>query len=182
MNDNYEPTTLEQQKEASQSGSSTIRAAVALHLAGADWDIIATRCAYSSPQTARVAVEKFLGETYTASDLTSARNRARARYDRLLQSVWPDATRPFEFDAAGNQTGERNEAHMAALDRARALIGDLARLDGLNAPSQLQVYVPGSDEIMAVVATLRQAKLEGIAQEADPFGEEIVVPLGEEED
>ena len=170
----YEPASLEEQKEAAASNLSTLRAAVAAHISGAPWDWIAERYQYSSPQTARVAVEKFIGETHTASDLTSARNKARARYERLLQGTWYDATHPFLVDDKGKQLAERNEAHLPSLDRARGLVGDLARLDGLNAPTQLQVYVPGADEIMEVVGALRQAKLEGTAKEANIFDAEVI--------
>jgi len=171
MSDSYQPATLEEQREANQTQRTTQKAAVALYLAGADFEEIATRCNYSTAAVARVAVEKLIGETYKPTDLEAARNKARARYERLLQGVWFDATHPYEVDEDGRPVENRNEAHLPSLDRARSLIGDLARLDGLNAPSQLQVYVPGADEIMAVVSTLREAKMEGIAREADIFDE-----------
>lgn len=170
----YQPATLEQQREAASTNMTTLRAAVASYLGGAPLDFIADRYGYSSPQTARVAVEKFLGETHTATDLTAARNKARARYERLLQGTWFDATHPFLTDDRGTQLPERNEAYLPAMDRARGLIGDLARLDGLNAPTQLQLYVPGAEEIMTVVSELREAKLTGIAREPDIFDAEVV--------
>ena len=171
MTEPYKPASLEEQKEAADTLRTTQKAAVALYLAGASFDEIANRCAYSSAQVARVAVEKLIGETYTDSDMGAARNKARARYERLLQGVWFDATHPYQTDETGQPVESRNEAHLPSLDRARGIIGDLARLDGLNAPSQLQVYVPGSDEIMAVVNTLRETKLAGIAREPDIFDE-----------
>lgn len=173
----YKPATLNEQAEAAASNLTTLRAAVAAHLSGAPWDWIAERYRYSSATTARIAVEKFIGETFGPSDLVAARNKARARYERLLQGQWFDATHPFEVDAEGRPTETRNEAHFAAVDRARGLVGDLTRLDGLNAPTQLQVYVPGAEEMMEVVASLRAARMQGIAAEAD-----IWVVDGEDED
>jgi hypothetical protein len=167
--DEYTPATLEDARAAAKTSHTTLRAAAAAYLGGAPLDWIAERYNYTNAQTARLAVERLLGETYTNSDLATARNKARARYERLLQGAWYDATHPFEVNEDGEQTKTRNEAHMPALDRARGLIGDLARLDGLNAPTQLQVYTPGSEEIMAVVTAIRQEQMLGVAKEADIF-------------
>lgn len=166
----YQPASLEEIREGAETNLSTLRAAVQWHLSGADWHTIAKRFNFSSPQAARVAIEKFEGDMVESSDIVAARNKTRGRYERLLQSEWFDATHPFIVDEDGKQTEQRNDAHDKALANARGLIGDLARLDGLNAPTQLQVYVPGSDEIMAVVSELREAKMGEIAREADVFG------------
>ena len=170
----YKEATLQEQREAAESNYSTMRAAVSWHLGGADWATIAQRFGYSSPQAARVAVEKFEGDLVGSSDITAARNKALARYERMLNSVWPDAVMPFLAEADGRPGKDRNEAHGAALDRARALVGDMVRLQGLAAPTQLQVYMPGADEMLEVVAALRSAKLSEIAQEADIFDAEEV--------
>lgn len=172
--DDYQPASLEEQREAAQTNLTTLRAAVQWHLSGADWVEIAQRFDFSSPQAARVAVEKFEGDMVDSSSVAAARNKARGRYERLLQSVWYDATHPYVVDDSGRQTKDRNEAHEKALANARGLVGDLTRLDGLNAPTQLQVYVPGAEEIMQVVSELRTARLGEIAQEADIFDAEIV--------
>jgi hypothetical protein len=174
MTPKYKPATLTEQKEAADANLTTLRAAVAAFLGGAPLDWIAERHGYSSPQTARVAVERFLGETHTATDLNAARNKARARYERLLQGEWWDATHPFEEKKDPKADDVRNEAHQAALVNARGLVGDIARLDGLNAPTQLQLYVPGSEEMMAMVANLRELKQGKPAAEADIFDGEIV--------
>lgn len=169
----YKPATLDEQAEAGRSTLTVLRAAVAAYLGGAPYDWIAERHGYTSAQSARTAIERFLGETHNASDLTAARNKARARYERLLQGTWYDATHPFMVDAKGQQLDERNEAYLGALDRARGLVGDLARLDGLNAPSQLQLYVPGAEELMQVVNELRETKMAAIAKEGDIWGEVV---------
>ena len=172
--DEYAPASLEEMREAGDTDLVTLRAAVQWHLSGADWMTIAQRFGYSSPNAARVAIERFEGDMVESTDVVAARNKARGRYERLLQGEWYDATHPFVVDDRGKQTKDRNEAHDKALQNARGLIGDIARLDGLNAPTQLQVYVPGSDEIMEVVATLREAKLGEIAREANIFDAEVV--------
>lgn len=152
--------------------STTLRAAIAAHLGGAPWDWIAQTYGYSSPSRARVAIEGAMGETYNNTDLTAARNKARARYERLLRGIWNDATQPFLIED-GEPTDKRNELHHSALDRARGLIGDLARLDGLNAPAQLQVYTPGSEEMLQYVGEIRRLALGEMPREADIWDAEI---------
>ncbi len=176
----YEPPTSKEIVEAAETNMTTLRAAVQWHLSGADWHTIAQRFSFTSPKSAQMAVEGFEGSMIDSTDVEAARNKSLARYEAMLRGVWPDATAPFELDAAGNRTTKRNEAHMPAFDRARGLIGDIVRLKGLAAPAQLQLYMPDGDEIMQVVSTIRQAKLEGIAREADIFDGEVVED--EEED
>jgi hypothetical protein len=176
----YRPATLEEQKEAASTNLSTLRAAVQWHLSGADWPAITERFNFTSPQAARVAVEKFEGDMVESTDVVAARNKARGRYERMLQGIWYDATHPFLVDGNGVQTDQRNEAHVKSLELARGLIGDIARLDGLNAPTQLQLYVPGSEEIMALVQEIREVKMGDIAREPDIFDAELVLEDADE--
>lgn len=177
--DNYAAAELEEIAEGVRTNLTTMRAAVQWHLSGASWHSIAQRFFFSSPQAARVAVEKFEGDMVDSSDVAAARNKARARYERLLQAEWADATSPFKLDDKGHPTKERNDAHQQAMINARGLIGDLTRLDGLNAPSQLQLYVPGAEELMAVVSKLRDAEMGEIAREPDIWEAEVVEDDGE---
>jgi hypothetical protein len=170
----YQPATLAEQKEAAETQLTTLRAAVQWHLSGADWATIAERFKYSSPQAARVAVEKFEGDMVSDSDVIASRNKAAARYEKLLRVEWQDAITPYVLDSEGKPTSKRNPNHAAAWDRVRSVVGDLVRLQGSAAPTQLQLYVPGSEELMTVVNELRTAKLGEIAQEADIFDAEIV--------
>lgn len=181
MSEKYEPATLQEQKEASETALTTLRAAVQWHLSGADWSSIATRFDFSSPQAARIAVEKFEGDMVDSTDLEAARSKALARYERLLMSEWGDATTPFILDEDGKPTKSRNEAHGAAFDRARGIVGDIVRLKGAAAPVQLALYTPGQDEIFNVVNELRAATLRGIAKEADLIEIEAEEDLDAEE-
>lgn len=160
----------------------SLRAAVAAHLAGFGYDIIAERYGYADPKSAQIAVEGLLGRTFTASDLPAARNKSRARKERLLQSVWYDATHPFIVDEKGNQTEQRNEAHLASLDRAIRIAESIDRLDGLNAPTQVEIYRPGAEEFLTTVSELREALMAGGPREADIFDADIVDDEEEDDD
>lgn len=151
------------------------RAAVAAYLAGIDLGTIAKNYGYGSPKDAQVAIEILIGETWTPSDLSAVRNKSLARKERLLQSVWYDATHTFLVDKDGKQTDQRNELHLAYLDRAIRIAESIDRLTGANAPTQIEVYRPGSEEFLSTIAELRAAITEGEPQEADLFDEEIVI-------
>lgn len=152
----------------------TLRAATAAHLAGFGWDVIAERYGYSNPKGAQVAVEAFIGKTIGSGDLQAARYKSLARKERLLQSVWFDATHPFELDEFGEKTENRNEAHLASLDRATRILESIDRLQGLNAPTQVEIYRPGADEFLETIAELKKKVLEGTPQEGDIFDAEVV--------
>ncbi len=152
----------------------TLRAAVAAHLAGFGWDIIAERYFYSSAKAAQVAVETMIGNSWTSSDLSAARNKSLARREAILRGLYADATTPYVLDDKGKPTSTRNEAHLPAVDRAIRVLEGIERLLGLNAPVQLEVYRPDADEFMELVSSMKQKMLEGEVQEADIFDAEVV--------
>lgn len=162
-----------------KSQKTQLRAAVAAHLHGFSYDVIAERYRYSSAKTAQVAVEKALGETYTSSDVVAARNKSLARKEHLMQSVWYDATHPYQVDEDGRRTSKRNEAHLPALDRAIRIGESIDRLLGLQAPTQVEIYRPGSEEFLETITTLKAELLRGQPQEGDIFDAEIVDDEGE---
>lgn len=153
---------------------STLRAATAAHLAGFTWDQIATRYEYSSAKAVQVAVESLIGRTFTSSDLSAARNKSLARKEQILKGLYYDATHPFISDENGEKTGERNEAHLPAVDRALRVLESIDRLLGLNAPTQIEVYRPGAEEFMETLGEIRSAMLEGQVKEGDLWDAEVV--------
>lgn len=160
------------EKDALATPATTIRAAVAWHLSGSDWTTIAERFNFSSPQAARFAVEKFEGDMVNSTDIEAARAKALYRYETLLRGEWSDAVNPYVVTAEGSLTKTRNANHPAAFDRARAILGDIARLGGLNAPSQIQFQTPGTEELLSVVHELRDRQIGHIAREVDIFDAE----------
>lgn len=157
-----------------QRTDTTTRAGVAMYLAGYGWDFIAERQGYSSPKAAQVAVEKFIGSTYEATDLLAARQKSLARKERLVQSLWSDATNPFELDEDGRRTNRRNENHLPAVDRTIRVLEGLDRLQGLNAPTMVEVYRPGADEFLDTVRVLKEKVLEEIPSEGNIFDGDVV--------
>lgn len=164
-----------------QRNRSNLRAAVAMNLAGIGWDVIAERRGFSSPKQAQMQVEKLMGETWGSSDVVAARARSLARKEALLRSVWDDATHPYLTTADGRDTDQRNELHLAYLDRAIRLAESIDRLQGTNAPTVVEVYRPGADEFMSTVAELRKALMAGEPEEADIFDAEVVDDEGEDD-
>jgi hypothetical protein len=160
---------------------SDIRAAVAAHLAGIPWDVIATRYTFSSPKSAQIAVETLIGETWTSTDLAAARAKSLARKERMLQSVWEDATSPWTMHPTTGKRQERNDAHLQALDRALRIAESIDRLQGLNAPTQVEVYRPGADEFLSTVGELRAIIMRDLPEEADIFDAEIMDEDGGED-
>lgn len=160
--------------EPGRTNITNLRAAVAAHLAGFHWDVIAERYGFASPMTAKVTVERFIGETFTSSDLQAARNKSLSRKEKVLQGIWWDATHPFLSDTEGKATDQRNEAHLASVDRAIRVMEGIDRLLGLNAPTQIEVYRPEASEFLEVLATLKAKELEGKPSEGDIFDAEIM--------
>lgn len=164
----------EEDLQPGKTNVSHLRAAVAAHLAGFGWDMIAERYGFSSPMVAKITVERFIGETFTSGDLQAARNKSLSRKEKVLQGIWWDATHPFMADGDGQATDQRNEAHLASVDRAIRVMEGIDRLLGLNAPTQVEVYRPEANEFLEVLAALKQKELEGQPTEGDIFDAEIV--------
>lgn len=152
----------------------TIRAAVAMALAGYDYGQIAERFDYSSPFAAKTSVELMLGETVGEEDVKALRNKSLARKERLLSSLWWDATHPYLLDEDGKVTDQANERFFSASDRAARLTDSIDRLLGLNAPTQVEIYRPDTEEFLGTLAAMRQKILEGMPEEGDIFDVEVL--------
>jgi hypothetical protein len=140
-------------------------AALALRLAGASYDDIASALAYEDSTSARVAVEQALARRADEADpKEKARLRAlnAGRIERLLQGVW------------GRATDRNDPEHLKAVQVAAALIDRHTRLYGLDAPTQVAISNPTQTEIDQWVSHILSKQTAAITVEEDD-----VVVLGE---
>lgn len=118
--------------------------AVAMRLAGADWDTIKEKLGYASRGAACTDVKRALDASLAEMHEAVAMHRhvANLRLERLLLVVYPLALR----------------GDLKALEQARGLIADLRKLHGADAPVKHQVLTIGAIE--AEIADL-EAQLAG---------------------
>lgn len=121
------------------------QAAVALRLAGASYDEIATTLGYQSAGRAIAAVEGELAESVRAEDRERQREISGRRYERLIRSVWTKAT-------------TENPEHLVAVRTAADLITRYNNLWGLNAPTEFHVSSPTTAELERWVAQMTAAQ------------------------
>lgn len=127
---------------AHRARSRKANAALALAAGGMGWDDIALSMGYPTGRTARVAVERALERQLTDIDRAHLRRMAALRLDRLIRSVWTKAINP------------EHPEHLAAVGKARDLVGDQRKLWGLDAPVEVTVHTPDAAEIEAFVSRL----------------------------
>lgn len=187
MNDDWDDDPAEERnrkqvekKVANDLGQKVgnLRKAVAMSINGFGWAQIAEVCDYATPRSAQSAVERLLGETYTNSDLQSARTKARARYEKLLQGVMPDAQSPYVRDKDGKVTDERNEMHLPSVAASVKLIESIARLDGLNAPTEIK-YSPGAVEFAETMGAIKQSLNADAPESGSIFDDEDIIDAEE---
>lgn len=108
------------------------RNAVAMRLAGADWDTIRERLGYASRGAACTDVKRALDASLAQmhESVAMLRHIAGLRLDRLLMVVFPMALR----------------GHLKALEQARGIIADQRKLYGLDEPTRHEVVSIGAVE------------------------------------
>jgi len=137
-------------------------AALQMRYAGATWQEIATALGYPTPRTAMVATEKALErELANADDRDKMRKLAGARLERLIRAVWPKAIDPNHPD------------QMIAVSKAREVIGQHAKLFGLDAPTEIIVHNPTQAELDAWVARVTAHQMPAV-EEYDIIMGEVV--------
>lgn len=121
--------------------------AIAMRLAGADWDTIADRLGYASKGAAYTDVQRALEASLTGmrENAETLRQLANMRLDRLLMVVYPKAL----------------GGDLKAVEQARGIIADQRKLNGLDAPTKHEVVSIG-----AIEAEI--AKLEALLPGNDP--------------
>lgn len=150
----------------------SVRAAVNMRISGAPYDEIARVLDYTSAAAARAAVEQGLADAYEGKDTASLRRLTNARLEGLFKLSWENAqpSRPSLDRESGEPDGfyERNPEQAAWVRQAADIAGRLAKLHGLDAPTQVQVS-PGAIEFEETVAHLVAVTQKGLPQEADIF-------------
>lgn len=129
-------------------------AAVALRLAGAQYDEIAQALNYPNERAAMAAAEAVLAAAATAEDKAKMRTVASMRYERLIRAIWQKAINPDDPE------------QMSAVRAARELIERHVSLMGLAVPQELVVRTPTQAELEAWVAQVSQYSLP-VVEEAD---------------
>jgi hypothetical protein len=114
--------------------------AIAMVLAGVDYDTIAERLGYASRGAAHTDVDRAL-----SANLTNLKDKAQQlremqamRYQRLLAAVWPKALK----------------ADLKAVETAARLVDRVVKLWGLAEPDKLDLDVTGqitAEDLLAIV-------------------------------
>ena len=120
------------------------RQALELRKAGASFQAIADKLGYADPSGAHRAVVRALANTIQ-QPADELRPLEAERLDRLLLAVWPDAC----------QGDDR------AINRALQIMGQRAKLLGLNAPTRVDVQAdvqvnPAEIEVVARIRAWRE--------------------------
>jgi hypothetical protein len=131
-------------------------AAAALRMDGMAWREIADYLSVSQARAKR-EVEQYLeavADTADPRDRRTLRAREDARLDALLHTVWKKALDPADPE------------QLSAARTALAISERRARLHGLDAPAEMVVRTPASEEIDAWVARVAGAAADHGVQEA----------------
>lgn len=131
--------------------------AIALRLAGATYDEIATALEYASADTARQAVELMLSKTVSDAERGELRELAVRRYERLLRGVWKKAI------------NEDSDEHLSAAREARQIIDRIVAVEGAAAPTEVIVTSPALSELNAWIAQVAPVPMP-VVPEVDVFG------------
>lgn len=129
--------------------------AVRLRVEGAHWDEIARTCNYPSPAAALRAVGDAMAAATLRADETAdqARDTAALRLELLfaetLSMMRADA--PTIYDENGNEiTPDDRAVKLRAVDEARRLIGDMAKLGGYDKPPAADAEAAGAGGIRII--------------------------------
>lgn len=141
----------------------TAEAAVSMFLFGASYTDIKNRLGYSSAHRARIAVERALAESADSDeDRDRARLVVRKQLRRLLAAHMPQAV------------DVKNPNQLAYSARSLALIDRLAKLDGVDAPTQIQISA-SDDQIREYVELIMpMARADNEVIEADILEADVV--------
>lgn len=116
-----------------------LQRALVLRTRGAHWNEIADACGFSSPAAALRAVGEAMASATSRAEETAdqMRDTANLRLEHLLKSTLDmlDADASVQYDAEGNELSSDDRAlKLRAVDEARRLVLDQARLNGVDKP------------------------------------------------
>jgi hypothetical protein len=165
--DSTDPTGVNDEgtpgKEVTRARDRKANAALAMRLSGATWEDIASVLGFPTERAALVAYESAMEKQLeTPESREELRRLARLRLERLMRGVWAKAIDP------------ENAEHLAAVSKAKEIIAQITRLEGSDAPTEVNIYSPAQSEIEAWVAEQVNKTVPQL-EEADIFEGEIVV-------
>lgn len=150
-------------ENAVDKSSTKAEAAVALFVYGVSYTEIKNKLGYSSAHRARIAVERALAASADSEDdRDKARHVIRKQLRRLLAAHMPQAV------------DVKNVNQLAYSARTLAIIDRLAKLDGADAPTQIQISASDSDIMNFVEMLMPEARKDNEAIEADIMDAEII--------
>lgn len=134
--------------------------ALAMRTAGADYEEIRETLGFRSVAHARGVVERELVAQSPDPDGEQAARRrelAGKRFERLLRGLWSKAINPDSPE------------HLAAVRTAADLITRHSKLLGYEAPTEVVVHSPSTEEIAAWVLMVQEQAARPTVIEADIF-------------
>lgn len=152
------PYDDEKAKERSQKQNPTTTrglAAAVMLVSGAEPADIAHVLEFDSPEQARRIAEKALSVQFDDIDKSAAKRLLLARYDRLFVSA-------LKRSETARYTGRE-----AAANTALKALAEIARVSGLNAPSEVSVHSPVLRDIERVIAQIAKVQASALPAEAD---------------
>lgn len=177
-------TEVEAPKIDKKEGMRRGKAAAAMLIAGASLAEIAERLDYVTPEHARDAAYRVIGDAYRPGiDYAAYQSLAAARLEAVIKASAPLAQTRYleETDPkTGKKIKVRNEDQFVAMREFRAATNDWIKLYGLQAPTRLEIQTPGAMELAAVVGSLVEAARGPQAIEGDIFADVIEDDEGEE--
>jgi hypothetical protein len=147
-------------KAVAKSSRKRLKSALALKMAGASFDEIAEALDYDTPAAAKEAYLTALASTLPeADDFQRQRDLQRARFEKLVSAHWTQAL------------DRNNPDQVFHSKRVSDLLGQLGKLDGLDAPMRVQ-HAPDIAEFERIAQKITETirDNEGLAEEGDPFG------------
>lgn len=163
--------TAEEESLVAQMPHDRVRAALALWTAGATYGDIATQLQLKSPAVAMLAIERALSEQVDDNmDRTKLRRRMSLTLDRFLKAVTPKAIDP------------NHPEQLAAVRAALAIVDRYSKLNGLDAPVEVNVNMPGSDEFQRFVELAALGAGMEVPIEADVFDFEDAEVVDDDDD
>jgi len=152
-------------------GNDKIRAALALWTAGATYGDIAAQFGFRSPSVAAMAIERALSESVDdTQDRTKLRRRMSLTLDRLLRAVMPKAI------------NTENPEQLPAVRVALTVVERYAKLNGLDAPVQVDVNLVDDEKFTNLVELAARGMGMPVPVEADIWDAEFVEEEVEDDD
>jgi len=140
-----------------------VRASLALWTAGATYGDIAAQFNFRSPAVAAMAIERALSESVDdTQDRSKLRRRMGLTLDRLLRAVMPKAI------------NAENPEQLPAVRVALTIVERYARLNGLDAPVQLDVHMADDEKFQQIIELAARGMGMPVPVEADIFADEYI--------